>query len=80
MGQRLGFFEGKGPRQLCIILYLLGAILFSGGDFIQPNRRPDFIENPLNPHLLTKILEGDDMTPKEKNFYYASRKALDTNA
>ncbi len=35
---------------------------------------------PLNPHLLTKILEGDDMTPKEKNFYYASRKALDTNA
>ena len=49
MGQRLGFFEGKGPRQLCIILYLLGAILFSGGDFIQPNRCPDFIENPPEP-------------------------------
>jgi hypothetical protein len=42
--------------------------------------RPDatFAAAGLRKHLLTKILEGD-MTPEEKNFYYAWRKALDGN-
>jgi hypothetical protein len=43
-------------------------------------QRPDamFAAAGLRKHLLTKILEGN-MTPEEKNVYYAWRKALETN-